>query len=365
MPNFLRKLTSCTRRQRSKKDMKSIIQFENNLFFKLSRFELMSDEIIMKIFEYIPLIDLFNAFVNLNFRLNFLLRHIRLGIFIHQNDDKNKLLLDALYYFSKQIIFIHIDHYPLLNLKCFPNLRSLIVYLPTKIQLLSINSHSMPHLSRLWLGIINKNDQKIIFNILFGNEQFFKLTFCNLFEINFIDNLYPFKLFKNLRILSITTCSMKDFIILLSLLPNLYQLEIGISNVLPTSSNNFINYYHENLRILKIEFFEKVSQLDILHSLVSFVPCIQRCTLCLVNLIKIRDYAYLQNILIENLAELREFICSIDYYCQFSSNRMIPIFDQLRIKLPFFQTMRVIPCTIHHEKCVRKTWMNKVLNPIC
>ncbi|CAF1079205.1 unnamed protein product [Rotaria sordida] len=365
MPHFLSKLTSCIHRQYPTKNVKSIIQLPTKEFFKLSRFELMPDELIIEIFQYIPLIDLFNGFVNLNFRLNFILRYVRLGVFLHQNEYTNKSLLNALYYFSKQILYIHVDYYPLLNLKYFSNLHSLTIYLPTRNQLLSINSHLMPNLSRLWIGIINRKDQKILFNILFEDEQFFKLNFCNLFEINLYNNIYPFKSCKNIRTLLITNCTTKDFVILLSLLPNLYQLEICITDVLSTSSHNLTNYYHEKLRILKIEFSQKVSQLNILNCLISFVPYVQRCTLLLANLFKIRDYAHLQNILIGNLVELREFVCSIDYYCQLSSNEMIPKFDRLRIKLPFFQTMRVIPCIKHHEKCARRTWMNKTLMPIC
>ncbi|CAF1163755.1 unnamed protein product [Rotaria sp. Silwood1] len=366
MPHFFSKLTSCIhRRNPPRNNMKPMIQLPRKNFFKLSRFELMPDELIIEIFQYIFLMDLFNGFVNLNFRLNFLLRYVHLGVYLHQNEDINKSLLNALYYFSKQIIYIHINYNPLLDLKYFSNLRSLTIYLPTKNQLLSINSHLMPNLSRLWLGIINQKDQKIIFNILFGYEQFSKLYFCNLFDINLYDNMYPLKTCKNIRTLLITNCTTKDFVILLSLLPNLYQLEIRISDVLSTSSHNLTNYYHEKLRILKIEFSQKVSQLNIVNFLVSFVPYVQRCTLLLDNLLKIRDYAHLQNILIGNFVELREFICSIDYYCQLSSNQMIPKFDRLRSKLPFFQTMRIIPCIKHHEKCARRTWMNKTLIPIC
>lgn len=361
MPRFLRKITSCIDRQNETTNMKSLIKSNHRELFKLSRFELIPDEIIMEIFQYIPLMDLFNGFFNLNFRLNYLLHHMRFGIYINQNEDSNKHLLNILDYFSKQIFYIHVDHYPLLNLKKFSNLRSLIIYLPTKSQLLSINSHIMPYLSRLWLGMINRNDQKIILNIIFGNEQFFKLSFCNLFEINLINNIYPLKSCQNIRKLFISHCTGKDFVILISLLPNLYQLEICFTDVLSTKIHNLTNYYHQKLRILKIEFLEKFSQLNMLNYLLSFVPYVQRCTLLLVNLVKIRDYAHLQKILLENFFGLREFICFIDYDCQLSSNRMIPKFDRLKIQLPFFETIRIIPCAIHHEKCVRKTWMSKTL----
>jgi len=326
----------------------------------------MCDEILIEIFEYIPLIDLFNGFVNLNFRLNILLRDVRLGICLDQNNENcTKYFLNILYYFCKQIIYIHIDHYPLLNLKKFSNLRSLIIYLPTKIQLLSINNRFLSNLSRLWIGIINKNDQIILWKNLFGNKQFKKLYFCNFFQINFNEqNFNSYQICLNIKKLFITNISTKDFLFILLLLPNLYQLEICISDVLLKSEENLTNFSHQNLRILKIEFLEKIPKLNHLNNLISFVPYIQQCTLILIHLIKIKDYAILQNILINKLLQLKQFICSIDYYCQFQSNQMIKKFHRLKIKLPFFQTMKIIPCTIHQDKCLRKTWMSKTLIPI-
>jgi len=322
----------------------------------------MPDEIIIEIFEYISLIDLYNNFINLNYRLNYLLRHIHLGISIYQNEDKNKYLLNSLYYFSKQISYIHIDYYPLLNLTNFINIRSLIIYLPTKNQLLSINNKFMPNLSRLSIGIINKNDQNIINENLFGNKQFSKLYFCNLFQINLNDdNYYSYQICFYIRKLFLTNISTKDFLLIILLLPNLYQLEICLTDLLVISKDNF---NHQNLRILKIEFLENISQLNNLNYLISFVPNIVKLNLIFINLIKIKDYIILQNIFINKLFKLKQFICTIYYYCQLSSNQMIPKFHRLKIKFPFFQNMKIIPCQIHQDKCLRKTFINKTLIPI-
>jgi hypothetical protein len=361
MPHILRKLTSCIQRHHISKEIKPVIVSLSNHYLKFSRFELMPDEILIEIFEYLPLIDLYNAFVNLNFRLNILLRDVRIGINLHQNEE---ITNEILYYFSKQIFYIHIDHYPLLNLKYFKNLRSLIIYLPTKNQLLSINNELMPYLNRLWIGIINPKDENILWNNLFGNKQFLKLNSCYLFQINLNENLYLYKTCFNIRILSITNIKTKDFLLILSLLPNLYQLQICISDVFLTSENHLTNIYHRNLRILKIEFLENLSQLNHLNLIISFVPYIQQCHLILVNLIKIKDYVFLQNIISQKLLKLKQFICSIDYFCQLSSNQMIQKFQKLKIKLPFFQTIKIIPCDIHQDKCLRKIWMNKTIIPI-
>jgi len=361
MPNFLNKLRSCIDRNNVRKNVKCIIYSESKEFFKLSRFELMPDELIIEIFEYISIIDLFNSFINLNFRLNYLLRNIHIGININQNEDKTKYLLNALYYFSKQIYYIHIDYYPLLNLTNFININSLIIYLPTKNQLLSINNKIMPNLSRLWIGIINKNDQNIICQNLFGNKQFSKLYFCYLFEINFNFNSNSFKICFNIRKLFLTKISTKDFILILLLLPNLYQFHFYLNDLLLTTINHF---NHQNLRILKIEFLENISQLNYLNYIISFVPFIQQCNFIFINLIKIKDYIILQNIFIKKLFKLKQFICSIYYYCQLSSNQMINKFYRLKIKFPFFQNIKIIPCLIHQDKCLRKIFINKTLIPI-
>jgi hypothetical protein len=364
MPHILSKLTSCIHRRHDSKSISSKIIPPRQHLLKLSRFELMPDEILIEMLEYLPIIDLYNGFVNLNFRINYLLRNLNVGICLNEISNSNSNMLNSIYYFRKQMIYIHIDHNPLLNFQLFPNLRSLTIYLPTKNQLLSIKSDSMRKLSRLWIGIISQKDENILLNILFGNEEFENLRYCNLFEINFRNNLSSFNCCLNIRTLLISNCTTKDFILILSLLPNLYQLNICITDIFSTSFQNFNHFSHEKLKILKIEFIQKLPRLNILNYLMSFVPYIQRCTLVLINLIKIRDYQNLQNILIQKLLQLEEFICSIDYYCQLSSNRMIPKFDRLKIKLPFFQTINVIPCQIHQHKCVRKTWMNKTLYPI-
>src|SRR5690349_16342326 len=129
-----------------------------------------------------------------------LLHKINVGINFDQIENKNdKDIFNSFYYFSKQIIYIHLDYNSLLNIKLFSNLRSLILYLPTRNQLLSIKSIYFPKLSRLYLGIINKKDQNILNKILFGYEQFSKLNFCNLFQINLNENLYLNNNFNSIR----------------------------------------------------------------------------------------------------------------------------------------------------------------------
>lgn len=366
MVKFLRKLTSCIHRNNISKNIKPLINCSSfKHFSKLSRFELMSDEILIEIFEYIPLIDLFNTFVNLNYRLNYLLRYIHHGIILNEYENIDKYYLNILNYFSKQIYYIHIDYNPLINLKSFSNLHSLIIYLPTKSQLLSINNEIMPNIKYLSIGIINKINENILWTNLFGIKQFIKLNYCNLFQINLNENISLYKTNLNIKKLFITNILTKHFFLLLLLLPNLYQLQISISDVLLTFDKNLIKFSHQNLRILKIEFFENIPKLNKLNKLISFVPNLEECHFIFVNLIKIKHFIILQNIISNKLLKLKLFICSIHYFCHLSSNQMIPKFIRFKTKFSFYQNIQIVPCSIHQEKkCLRKISIKKLIHPI-
>lgn len=349
MPRIFRRLTSCIHRNSSKE------------LFKLSRFELMYDEILIEIFEYLSVSDLYKSFVNLNFRLNLLLRDVRLGITLTGNEQLN---LKSIEYFRRQIVYLHLDSNPLMNFNGLINLRSLTIYLPTRNQLLTINDRSMPKLTRLRIGIVQSSDEQILHRNLFQENSFPKLRFCFLFQLNFNENFSAFPSSSNLRRLVISQIQTKDILLLLSFLPNLYQLSIGINDQEQCSTNLLMKHHHHNLRILKIEFLENIFQLNHLKILLSFVPYVEQCTLLFVNLIQRKDFRFLQNLILQNLIELKQLICSIDYQCQYSSNRMIRKFQRLIEKCPFFRTMTIIPCFIHQDKCLRKTFLNKTFYSI-
>ena len=358
MPRIFHRLTSCIHRSKPPKLFPINPSIE---LFKLSRFELMCDEILIEIFEYFSIKDLYNSFVHLNFRLNLLLRDVHLGINFNDNDQFD---IKSVNYFRKEIVYLHIDSNPMINLNCFNNLRSLSIYLPTRNQLLAINNRIMPKLTRLWIGIIQSNDQKILYENFFGENCLGKLRFCYLFQMNFDQDFLSFSISSNIRRLIISNIQTKDILSILSFFPSLYQLSIGINDQNEFSTNNLTKNLHRNLRILKIEFLENISSLNDLKILLSFVPYVEQCTLLFVNLIQRKDYLFLQNIILENFIQLKQFICSIDYQCHFSSNHMIRKFQRFILKFPFFHTMRIIPCIIHQDKCLRKTFMNKTFHSI-
>jgi len=358
------KLFKCIHQRKKIKHRKSQFNFQSNEYFKLSRFELLPDEILIEIFEYLPLTDLYSAFVNLNFRLNFLLRQSQIGFYLYQNESVNGNLLRSLFYFQKQLRFLHIDHNPLINLQIFSNLKSLTIYLPTKDQLLQINNRILPNLNRLSLGMIHRNDRNLILKSLFGENKLLKLKYCYFYEIDFNETIHSYEYSYNITNLSIKHVEMKDFLCLLSLLPNVCQFDVSITDLCLKSFQNLTKFSHRNLRILKMEFVDKLSGLNHLSDLISFVPFVEQLTLVLINLVQLKDYLILENIFLNHCLQLKQFICSIDYDCQLSSNQLIHKFNQFKTRDHSYQTIQIIPCQIHDDQCLRKIFLNKILTPI-
>ena len=363
MPRSWRKLINCFYQRHHTQRDTSIVSCARTQNFQLSAFELLPDEILLDIFQYITVIDLFNGFVNLNSRLNCTLHDVRIAVHIRSTEDRNKNLEMALRYFASQIIYIYVYRYPSLDLRHFPHLRSLIIHLPTADQLASICAPFMSRLTRLRLGTIKQHYQPLVFASLFSKRQFTMLRFCNFFELD-SDNIFASsKPCLTIRTLMITHCKVNDFIKLLPLLPNLHRFQVFISTVLPSTFNNPIAYHHEKLVDLDIHLPRSISQLALIDHFLSFVPNVQRCTVHLYNLETFAEYTYLQYILTYRLNRLRHLNCLIYYSCSKANNSLMETdFDRLRVSLPFFESMHVIECTSHfYDGCVDYISMNKDL----
>ena len=113
-----------------------------------SQLEIFPDELFLELFSYISPSELFHVWHGLNRRFNAILRSIRASFDLFENTDNNHR---ALNHFSEQTVYIHLHaSFGSLNLRQFPNLRSLISSVPlTKEQLESIRPLSLPCLERL------------------------------------------------------------------------------------------------------------------------------------------------------------------------------------------------------------------------
>ena len=113
-----------------------------------SQLEIFPDELFLDLFSYISPSELYHVWHGLNPRFNAILRSIRASFDLFENTDNNHR---ALNHFSEQIVYIHLHtSVTSLNLRQFPNLRSLISSVPlTKEQLDSIRPSILPRLERL------------------------------------------------------------------------------------------------------------------------------------------------------------------------------------------------------------------------
>jgi hypothetical protein len=105
------------------------------------KLEDLPNELLIEIFEYIDIRDLFNGFWNLNKRINDLLRMLRN---LSYNLERLDLALISL--FSKQITRLIVNTWQYADLYQFPYLHSLILYQATINQLQQIRVEFMPHL---------------------------------------------------------------------------------------------------------------------------------------------------------------------------------------------------------------------------
>jgi hypothetical protein len=114
------------------------------------KFEDLPNELLIEIFEYIDIRDLFNGFLNLNKRINDLLRILRN---LSYNIERSNPILISL--FANQITRVIINTWQDIDLHQFPYLHSLILHQSTINQLKQIRSEFMPHLVYLSISSLS------------------------------------------------------------------------------------------------------------------------------------------------------------------------------------------------------------------
>jgi len=206
-----------------------------------SRLEELPNELLWFIMEYIPPIDLFRTFFNLNQRFNTILRliHFRFNLlYINKNQFNyffNKILpniqLNWIESFYIDDISNRID-----SINIFENLRSLTIYhLHTEnIDLLTNNIlPKLKQLNYLYLYsefIIKEWNINSLTNVIFS-EQMPSLTYCYLAFQDFgrmgFDHLDSINKTLSLKTLIIDQwCRLRDFIRLLQCVPNTQRLTV-------------------------------------------------------------------------------------------------------------------------------------------
>ncbi|CAF0828526.1 unnamed protein product [Adineta ricciae] len=138
--------------------------------------EYFPDEILLHVFEYFDIRDLYDSFYGLNSRLNSIIcAKKNLSIVFSSPDDMNDSFCDA---FTNYIAKLVVDHSSYIDFQAFPSLHSLILNSPSDDQLEQISYCKFPYLVHLEFGIMsNTLAYRTLYEIL-HSQQFPCLKTC-------------------------------------------------------------------------------------------------------------------------------------------------------------------------------------------
>ena len=149
-----------------------LIYFRSYLFHKMTRllFELLPNEILLHIFQYFDVRDLYQSFYGLNSRLNAILKSKQnLSVMFSSPDEMDNPYLDL---FTKHINKLIVDHSSYINIQLFSSLHSLILNSPSEEQLEQIYNCKFPYLVHLEFGVMNNE---------LGRRSLYKFLRCKQF----------------------------------------------------------------------------------------------------------------------------------------------------------------------------------------
>ena len=281
-----------------------------------SRLEILPDEIFLDLFSYIHPSELYHVWLGLNRRLSAIINSIRISFDLTENTIE---YINALNYFSWQIIFMHLRvNSDLLDLRQYPNLRSLIVDKKlTRTQLEAIQPKFLPFLTRLTVCEQLKDDDilnDMIFNRVISTKQH-----CSWLKVYHLPSV-PWYFTINTSSLSNIETMIFDNVkpceinLILLFQPNLRRLRITIVHWMsqnPVISNDSLlnkNYQHKHL----IDFNATLNtrnKLDSLYPLLSHLPCLRYLNVACDSL-GMSDFQRLASELNAKLPCLQRFNCS-------------------------------------------------------
>jgi hypothetical protein len=279
-----------------------------------SRLELLPNEILDEVFQYLDAGDLFRAFNNLNSRFNALLRsqnHLFLSV---STSDPHEI--DNSHIFSHYIHILIVGRDANIKLKNFPNLRRLKFLNPTCEQLDGLDAAHLPDLKHLSVGYasfcnhsLDAYRKRNHCTKVFSNG-FPSLISCYLFHPETMSTLVYFNQSTQLRILRVGSTSLFNYQKILSACPNLYffQLTFPHGYVKPAIMKS-----HFNLRRMIIDFHPNTFPLNDydLDDYLSCVPNLEQLCIYRQNedgdMIPYFDYNWLAESIHRHLPLLRRF----------------------------------------------------------
>ena len=321
----------------------------------MTNIERLPDELWLEIFSYVSYLDLFRCFIDLNERINAIVRskRIRLKFRNHQSYEKKKFLIKAL---PEYIIGICIDYYNQdIDLSPLKNLLSLHIGHPTDKQLILIQSNYFKYLNQLNIVVCSTNFQ--LGNFLFNDKQLNYLTTCWLPTLDlYFQDKQNYKPCLTLRSLRLNYCHTNTFFKVLHFLPNLTSFEstlisIGDQDYLPSIE-------HFNLIRLKISLRANVPFND-LKCMILSVPSLEQFYLNIVKPDMLEDkldLVLLASLLENQLLNLKK--CQIKLNL-FSTNLKINLNDLKNIS-PLFTEINVHQSETHNAPL--STWYQNLLS---
>ena len=295
-----------------------------------SKFEQFPNELLLDIFDYIDIRDLFYGFWGLNKRLNYLIRSLRnLSLNLERYD------LSLISLFSNHIHRLVLNTWQDMDLRQFPYLHSLILHQITSNQLRQIRSDLMPYLTYLSTSSIpDFSLMPQLTQLIFSNEMP-SIRHVDLGEVQ-IPHLRTWSQSPSLYSVSVHCKDPSLIVFILASCPNLYYLHVHfLLGTTPIFHNTVSIIDHPLKEFILSDPYHKLS-FNHIYTLLKLIPNVKKIQLNFLCKIPFIRFA---QCLVDRLQYLNRFKCNIDD----ASNDKLTDIDIIRTIHPCFQK---IHCTI-------------------
>jgi hypothetical protein len=119
----------------------------------LSTLECLPNELLMDIFDYVSISDIYNGFYGISSRFNLLLGLLKNLRFILDRNWKNEI--KVIRFFGTRIDTLIVQHDEPIDFSFFPNIHSLKLCRPSIKQCNTIQSHLIPNLEHFYINSIH------------------------------------------------------------------------------------------------------------------------------------------------------------------------------------------------------------------
>ncbi|CAF0744678.1 unnamed protein product [Adineta ricciae] len=261
------------------------------------------NELLLDLFEYIDIRDLFDGFWNLNTRFNHLLRSShKLALNLERNDQ------NSIDFFSNQITQLILNTWENVDLKQFPNVQSLIIHHMTYDQLQQLRSEVFPKLVYLSTSrLVEVTPMSQLAQRLFSNEfPNMRSVDLSLVEIPHLRTWY-----QSLTLRTVTVQSNNPTLVpfILTATPKLQYLKVHfLSSTIPIFYHSLEAIHHSLKHFVLLDPYHKLS-FNHIHTLLSFIPNVSKIYLNF--LCRIPFHRFLRS-LVNRLRDLQHFDCNID-----------------------------------------------------